>query len=180
MSAPFCSKSVANEWRKVCGVIGFVIPAARAYFRTNRCIDLGVNDCSSSLSRCAKVLLPACNAMRSIAGRCLGAKVRLSCDINKYGFGSARFSKYFCSQYRACSDKNTTRDFRPLPMTVNSSFFRFTLSFFSLASSETRRPVLKSSSSMALSLYLINSVFVVRVSYAFRFSTFATALPKSI
>lgn len=35
-SAPFISKSVANEWRKVCGLTCLVIPAKRAFRATMR------------------------------------------------------------------------------------------------------------------------------------------------
>lgn len=38
-SAPLTSRSVAKEWRKVCGVIDLVIPASRPYFATDRWME---------------------------------------------------------------------------------------------------------------------------------------------
>ena len=63
---------------------------------------------------------------------------------------SSLLSRYFCTAFLASSEINTTRTFSPFPRTDISSSLRL-MSLGSAQSSETRKPVEKSSSSIALS-----------------------------
>ena len=142
ISAPFWRRSVAYEWRRVCGVTSFVMPAAWVYFWSSLWTDLGVRGVWSS-----EFLAPP---------GCLRSPVRLSWEINRYGLVSRRMSRYFLTHFLASSEVKTTRVLPPLPRTVNSSLLKLTFSTFKFTSSETRSPVEKSNSKIALSRYLIS------------------------
>ena len=128
----------------MCGVTCLVIPAIMEYFSTSLWMLRGVRPPSYEVSF-----------------------LFLSNRTKRKGLLSFLSFRYFAIHVFAPGDKKTSLSFLPLPLIVNSSFFRLMLSILREAISLTLMPVEKRSSRSVLSLFVIMSLWLDVFSGAF-------------